>query len=83
MLDGFALCADDQEYQRTYLDKIKIKQGEFDDKPVHIDKLFEDEDQFLEDASQNFGESTNFEGFLDPERIININKKSDRIRKKN
>jgi hypothetical protein len=51
MLDGFAFCADDDEYEHTYLDRIKIEQENYLDnnKPVHIDKLFENEDAFLDD----------------------------------
>ena len=39
MLDGFANCQEDYEW--TYLDKIKIKQRDFPlSKPTHIDRLF-------------------------------------------
>jgi len=52
MLDGLAICTDNVGYERTYLDQIKIKNyyqdGNFNDKPSHIDKLFENEDQFLD-----------------------------------
>ena len=49
MLDGVALCAEDENYQRTFLDRIKIvendlKQAPFNNKPTHIDKLFENEE---------------------------------------
>lgn len=44
MLKGFALCAEDEEYEHTYLDQIKIEKEVYDDKPVYIDKLFEKED---------------------------------------
>jgi len=53
MLDGFAFCADDEDYQHTYLDKIKIKDVEFDTRPVYIDKLFENEDAFLSSGCVN------------------------------
>ena len=54
MLDGFAFCADDDDYQHTYLDNIKIKDVEYDDtKPVYIDKLFENEDAFLQAPCTN------------------------------
>jgi hypothetical protein len=52
MLDGFAFCAEDAEYEHTYLDRIKIDNYENyldNNKPVHIDKLFENEDVFLDD----------------------------------
>jgi hypothetical protein len=49
MLDGIALCADDQDYEWTYLDRIKINDvAPFDAKPSHIGKLFEREDEFLQ-----------------------------------
>lgn len=51
MLDGIALCSNNQDYQRTYLDQIKIddnfQPAFFQDKPTHINKLFEHEDEFL------------------------------------
>lgn len=54
MIDGFAHCRN-VNYQRTYLDRINIKrnyiQENFNDKPVHIDKLFENEDLFLENSN--------------------------------
>ena len=54
MLDGFAFCADDDEYEHTFLDRIKIEQENYLDnnKPVHIDKLFENEDAFLDDPME-------------------------------
>ena len=52
MLDGIAMCGEDDDYQRTYLDQIKIKhnyiQENFYNRPVHIDKLFANEDVFLD-----------------------------------
>lgn len=48
MLDGIALCGPD--YERTYLDSIKIEAVNPDNKPTHIDKLFEHEDEFLESS---------------------------------
>lgn len=51
MLDGVAISIDND--QRTFLDRMNTKQlvkrNNFDDRPAHIDKLFVDEDQFLED----------------------------------
>lgn len=47
MLDGLAICTDDENYERTYLDQIKIEtnyQPDCFNKPIHIDKLFENED---------------------------------------
>ena len=53
MLDGFAFCGN-SEYEHTYLDRIKIDQENYLDnnKPVHIDKLFENEDAFLDDPME-------------------------------
>ena len=51
MLDGFAFCADDEEYEHTYLDQIKIKDSNYDTRPVYIDKLFENEDLFLDEQN--------------------------------
>lgn len=53
MLDGVALC--DENYRGTFLDSIKIN-GEdlqtldFNNKPTHIDKLFEKEEEFLQNS---------------------------------
>ena len=60
MLDGVALCAEDENYQRTFLDRIKIvendlKQAPFNNKPTHIDKLFENEEQFLQSSFSSNG----------------------------
>lgn len=48
MLGGFAFCGEDEAYEHTYLDRIKIDKNyihdNFNDKPPHIDKLFENED---------------------------------------
>ena len=46
---GFALC-EEKQYERTYLDKIKIRENDLfqQNKPVHIDKLFADEDKYLD-----------------------------------
>lgn len=54
MLNGFAFCADNNEYSHTYLDRIKIEQENYLDnkKPVYIDKLFENEDAFLDDPME-------------------------------
>ena len=56
MLDGFAFCGEDAEYEHTYLDRIKIgnNQENYLDckKPVHIDKLFENEEAFLDDPME-------------------------------
>ena len=52
MLDGFAFCGEENQYEHTYLDRIKIGITENyldNNKPVHIDKLFENEDEFLDD----------------------------------
>ena len=54
MLNGFALCAE-SEYEHTYLDRIKIGGNENyldNGRPVHLDKLFENEDQFLDDPME-------------------------------
>ena len=54
MVHGFALCADEDDYQRTFLDKMNLDrnyiQDNFNNKPQHIDKLFEHEDEFLENS---------------------------------
>jgi hypothetical protein len=53
MLNGFAFCGEDEAYEHTYLDRIKLDKNylhdNLNDKPVHIDKLFENEDAFLGD----------------------------------
>jgi len=50
MLDGFAYGADDEDYERTYLDNIKIHPNYYPEsyvqKPIHIDKLFQNEDAY-------------------------------------
>lgn len=57
-IDCFAICNDvDEQYQRTYLDEINLNymlenNQFFNKKPVHLDRLFEDEDLFL-DPPQN------------------------------
>lgn len=53
MMNGFALCAE-VEYEHTYLDRIKIgNQNQMDNgRPVHLDKLFENEEQFLDDPME-------------------------------
>lgn len=57
MLDGLALCADNEDYERTYLDQIKIasyyENENFNDKPSHIGKLFANEDKFLDGSYSN------------------------------
>ena len=54
MVHGFALCADEDDYERTFLDKMNLDriyiQDNFNNKPQHIDKLFEHEDEFLENS---------------------------------
>ena len=53
MLNGFAFIGDDEAYEHTYLDRIKLDKNYLHnnlcDKPVHIDKLFENEEAFLDD----------------------------------
>ena len=50
MLDCFAICGNEnEEYQRTYLDEINLSSMVennlyFTNKPVHIDRLFQNED---------------------------------------
>jgi hypothetical protein len=47
MYDCLATCSHGAEdYQFTYQNKIKIKES-FDSKPTHINKLFENEEAFL------------------------------------
>ena len=53
MLDGFALCGEDDDYERTYLDKIKIDTNYNQDQPIHIDKLFENEDAILDSSYES------------------------------
>jgi hypothetical protein len=66
MLDCIALCGDKDDYQRTYLDDIKIK-GNINDQnfmrgPTHIDKLFQHEDEFLDSKTgDKFCFNTGFE----------------------
>ena len=41
---------EEKQNERTYLDKIKIRQSDLfqQNKPVHIDKLFENEEKYLD-----------------------------------
>lgn len=45
MYGGFALC-EEKQHERTFLDKIKIEESNLMqlNKPVHIDKLFANEE---------------------------------------
>lgn len=49
MYGGFAMC-EPAQYQRTDLDQINIQENDVfkANKPVHIDKLFENEEQYLD-----------------------------------
>ena len=46
MLDGFVLCSEQDDYQRTFMDSIKLDQNNFTQKqPVaYINRLFNTED---------------------------------------
>lgn len=75
MLDGFAICGDDQDYERTYLDKINIDTNYIntsDKKMFQINKLFENENEFDPDG---------YNGCLDPLKIINLSSKNKATRR--
>ena len=90
MLNGFAFCGEDEAYEHTYLDRIKIDKNyihdNFNNKPPHIDKLFENEDEFLGENSPDCkiqprylskkGESMNSGGILDPARLMSKSAKN-------
>lgn len=90
MLNGFAFCGDDEAYEHTYLDRIKIDKNyihdNFNNKRPHIDKLFENEDQFLADNHKDVKiqprpsfkkvESLKSGGTLDPAKLLSKSAKN-------
>ena len=81
MLDGIAICED---YEPSFLDNIKIDSSHYldaRDKPTHINKLFEHEDEFMDqsnvpmnsiDRKNSIIQDNNlgFTGCLDPAQLI-------------
>ena len=49
MYGGFALC-EETRYERNDLDQINIQEKDllYENKPVHIDKLFANEEKYME-----------------------------------
>lgn len=91
MLNGFAFCGEDEAYEHTYLDRIKLDKNylhdNLNDKPVHIDKLFENEDAFLGDELNDnqkiCGKSSTikmdgsiYSGNLDPAKLMSKSTKN-------
>jgi hypothetical protein len=81
MLNGFAFCGEDEAYEHTYLDRIKIDKNyihdNFNDKPPHIDKLFENEEEYLDNDGKIQSKLTSKKveslysgGTLDPARLL-------------
>ena len=74
MLDGF-VCG--QNDPKTFLDSIKIENPMNMDclqsgKPSHIDKLFQNEDFFMQEYT-NPHRSDCYDGNLDPAKILALN----------